>query len=187
MSGESSNNLARSFLESVAGFTADPEGDTPSQDRPARIGTIDALDVGIGLPQVLFDGETVMGVKGYPWLGRRPLAGERVVLMPVGRSYVITGIINDAPPVRYSAGSAVVAIVVTGASLDIPITFPAGRFTVPPILVATIGNNRLNIQAGAITTSGATLRVTNYTPVTTSAATAAYWQATQMTAATAAG
>ena len=93
-----SNDAARAFLQSIAGFTdqAD-EGGTLSQDKPVKIGTVDVAYNGAGLPKVLFDGESLMGVKGYPWINRRPFAGDRVVLLPQGRSYVITGTLGVMP------------------------------------------------------------------------------------------
>ena len=87
----SGNDLARSFLESVAGFTGQSDRVTPSQDKPVKLGTIDPSYSGAGSPQVLFDGESLMGVSGYPYSGTQPVAGDRVVLLPQGRSYVIIG------------------------------------------------------------------------------------------------
>ena len=88
---------ARSFLESVAGYTDAPEAVTPSQDKPPRLGVVDAGYTGSGAPMVLFDGESLMGVKTYPWVGRQPLAGERVVLLAQGRGYVILGTLGTSP------------------------------------------------------------------------------------------
>lgn len=90
--------MARKFLGTIkTGLTA-PSSYTPSQDRPARIGNVDAAYAGTGLAKVLLDGETVMGSKGYSWLGPyEPEAGDRVVLLPVGRGYIIAGLIQTSP------------------------------------------------------------------------------------------
>jgi hypothetical protein len=107
-----SNDDARTFLESVTGFIDDPERDgLKSAQRPVKLGTIDALYNGTGNPKVLFDGETLMGVRTYAWVGRKPRANNRVVLVPQGHTYVILGTINDTiayflsatPPLSLSA------------------------------------------------------------------------------------
>jgi len=82
---------ARTFLEALVGFTDQPAGGpTPSEDRPARIGTVDAAYSGTGPAKVLFDGETVAGTRLYVVM--TPVAAsDRVVLIPVGTGYVILG------------------------------------------------------------------------------------------------
>jgi hypothetical protein len=86
---------ARSFLESVAGFTRDSTADQ-SANAPVKIGTIDVAYAGTGLPKVKFDGESTTSVKAYPFLNSyKPVATDRVVLMPVGNTYVIVGKIDD--------------------------------------------------------------------------------------------
>lgn len=93
--------MARKFLGTIkTGLTA-PSSYTPSQDRPARIGNVDAAYAGTGLAKVLLDGETVMGSKGYAWLNPyAPVAGDRVLLAPVGRGYVIVGSIETSGDVN---------------------------------------------------------------------------------------
>ena len=82
---------ARDFLEALTGYSDAPaDGYTPSKDRPARIGTVDPAYSGTGNAKVTFDGETVMGTRTYVPLVP-VLANDRVVLLPVGRSYVIVG------------------------------------------------------------------------------------------------
>lgn len=56
-----------------------------------RTGTIDS-GYTTGRPRVLFDGESTLGQKTYPYLASyTPAAGNRVLLVPVGRGYVIAG------------------------------------------------------------------------------------------------
>jgi hypothetical protein len=83
---------ARAFLESVAGYTRDSTADA-SANAPVKIGTIDAAYVsGSGNPKVKFDGESTTSVKAYPYLNSYfPVATDRVVLLPVGNTYVIVG------------------------------------------------------------------------------------------------
>lgn len=91
-------SAARSFLDSLAGYTDAPGDVVPSQDKPAKLGTVDAGYTGTGRPMVLFDGESLMGVRTYAWTGRKPRAGERVMLSPVGRGYVIAAVDVQADP-----------------------------------------------------------------------------------------
>jgi len=83
------------FVRAIRSAAETPISDQTSADRVTRLGTIDSAYDGTGLPLVLFDGETLMGVKGYPWIGRKPSADDRVVLTPVGTSYVIAGSVGD--------------------------------------------------------------------------------------------
>lgn len=63
----------------------------PGQCRTNLLGTI-ASSYTSGRPRVLFDGESVLGAKVYPVLGSySPAANDRVLLVPVGTSYVIVG------------------------------------------------------------------------------------------------
>lgn len=102
-----SNDDARNFLESVAGYSDEPQGDTPSQDRPVKMGTVDLSWNGTGKPMVLFDGESLMGVRTYPWVGRTPRPGERVVLLPQGHTYVILGTVGTTPGADMPVGTSI--------------------------------------------------------------------------------
>ena len=86
----SGNDAARAFLESLAGYTNDPQGDAPSHDRPVKLATVSPAYSGTGEAAVKFDGENLMGVRTYVAL--LPVkAGDRVAMLPVGRTYVILG------------------------------------------------------------------------------------------------
>jgi hypothetical protein len=72
------------FLEDVRDYVAED----------AAKHTIGTVDTGYssGRPRVLFDGETVLGGKTYPYLASyTPVASHRVVLAPAGSTYVILG------------------------------------------------------------------------------------------------
>lgn len=72
------------FLDSVRDYVED---DAPQY----AMGTIDSAYAS-GRPRVLFDGETVLGGKLYPYLASyTPVASHRVLLAPAGSSYVILG------------------------------------------------------------------------------------------------
>lgn len=86
---------ARSFLDSVAGYTNGTAGPVSSADKPILIGVIDP-NYTAGLPKVTFDGETALSSRGYAWAsGYSPNPGDRVYLMPVGQSYLIGGSIQS--------------------------------------------------------------------------------------------
>lgn len=105
---------ARTFLEALVGFTDQPaSGPTPSEDRPPRIGTVDATYSGTGPAKVLFDGETIAGTRLYVVM--TPVAAsDRVVLIPVGTSYVILGKLG----VDYGYRLAQTLIFTTGATFS---------------------------------------------------------------------
>ena len=44
--------------------------------------------------RVTFDGEASLSSRAYPWLGTKPPASARVLLLPVGRGYVILGALS---------------------------------------------------------------------------------------------
>jgi len=96
MSGESD---ARALLESFAGFvTRTAAGaDEASQNRPIRLATVAPGYGGTGPVPVIFDGETVAGVRTYLTLAP-VLSGNRVVMLPVGNSYVVLGTVDSQPP-----------------------------------------------------------------------------------------
>lgn len=90
---------ARSFLDSIAGYTDNNPNVAPtSADRPIKLATINPLWTS-GACQVTFDGETLLSGKSYFWLSSyTPVAGQRVVMIPVGQSYVIAGAAIGAVP-----------------------------------------------------------------------------------------
>lgn len=87
---------ALDFLSTVTGIAR--AGDPP----PYRLATIDpAYAVGslndVTLPRVTFDGETTMSTKRYPIVdGYIPSPNQRVLLVPVGRTYMVVGAASHA-------------------------------------------------------------------------------------------
>lgn len=59
-----------------------------------RGGTIDPDYVGTGPARVMFDGETVLSQKSYQFLNVAPRANTRVIMLPIGSTYVILGMVN---------------------------------------------------------------------------------------------
>jgi microcystin-dependent protein len=87
----SGDELALDFLAALRG----PSGaaSTPSSTAATlgpRLATVDAAYSGSGSVPVVFDGESAAGVRVYVALAP-VLAGQRVVLLPVGHTYVILG------------------------------------------------------------------------------------------------
>jgi hypothetical protein len=90
-------DYARTFLRTMAGVSrSTPSKPTnskrlPSADKPARIATIDPAYVS-GSARVIFDGEDALSGKAYSYVSTySPTAGDRVVMIPVGTTYVIVG------------------------------------------------------------------------------------------------
>jgi hypothetical protein len=93
---------ALSFLQSVSGFTQ-AQNSTSSADKPVLIGTIDGSYSPASfpgtLPQVTFDGEDTLSGKRYAVMsGYRPAPADRVVLIPVGTTYLIIGALDEPEP-----------------------------------------------------------------------------------------
>lgn len=84
MSGE---ELALDFLAALRGDAQPPSA---AAMRGPRLGTVDASYGGTGAARVIFDGESAAGLRSYVVL--QPVAvGQRVVLLPVGNTFVILG------------------------------------------------------------------------------------------------
>lgn len=87
---------------------------------------------------------------------------------------------------RMSAGSVTKAgPFAAGSSTSQAITFPAGRFTVAPIVTVTTSRSRINVGVSSVTTTGATLLLENWSTGAEPNSVVLYWQALQMGAAAA--
>lgn len=85
---------ALDFLEALRG---DAQPAPESATRAARLATIAAGYSGSGAAAVIFDGEAVAGLRTYVTLS--PVrAGQRVVLIPVGHTFVILGPVTGGTP-----------------------------------------------------------------------------------------
>lgn len=77
----------RRFLDSVAGYTG-----AATVTRVCRMATVDDAYAGVDRPRVTFDGDVGLSTTGFEWLRPYvPTAGDRVVMLPVGTTYVIAG------------------------------------------------------------------------------------------------
>lgn len=86
-----------SFLDAVSGYAQHESASSAS--RVIRLATIDPAYVATTfpgtLPKVTFDGETVLSGKRYAVMsGYLPRASDRVVLIPVGTTFLIIGSVD---------------------------------------------------------------------------------------------
>lgn len=78
-----------SFLKTLGAYLEAQTADQ-SSNQPALLGTIDSAYAGVGLPRVKFDGEGLTSDKVFAISGSyNPVANDRVVLIPVGTTYMI--------------------------------------------------------------------------------------------------
>lgn len=70
--------------------------------------------------------------------------------------------------------------------VNVAVTFPAGRFTSPPIVLVNADSSRLTASANGVTTTGCNVRVDNWTPGAAGISLLS-WHAVQMSSNTAAG
>lgn len=90
----STNYEPRAFLETVSGLQRGKQ--ESSADKPYLLGVIDPAYTS-GDPKVTFEGELTMSGKQYPFLSSYlPAPSDRVVLAPLGTSYVILGSVGSA-------------------------------------------------------------------------------------------
>lgn len=100
------------FLQSIAGFTQS-QTSQQSENKPFKLGTIDPEYVVSSfpgtLPKVTFDGEPAVSGKLYPVMSPYwPQPSDRVVLAPVGSTYLILGPV-DYDTASYVGGSLKIA------------------------------------------------------------------------------
>jgi hypothetical protein len=80
---------AQGLLELVARYVA------PMIPPRNRMGTIDSGYPGSGWPRVVFDGEATVSAKAYAHVDAyTPAADDRVVLVPVGGTWLIIGSVS---------------------------------------------------------------------------------------------
>ena len=85
----SANDDARALLAAVGDFQDDPMGYRPAADRAPLLAAVDPAYTGTGYPKVTIDGESALTTKTYPFLGSAPRPSSRVLMVPIGRGYLI--------------------------------------------------------------------------------------------------
>lgn len=94
--------------------------------------------------------------------------------------------LNTSTPFAEAFGTGTYPSIGAGASANVAVSFPAGRFTVPPIVFVTPDSSRLTGSYNSITTSGANANLGNWSPGAAGGG-AFSWHAVQMKSASAAG
>lgn len=148
-----------SFLESVAGYAqANFSKEKEPGNRSAKIGTIDPAYVS-GDPRILFDGEDDVSEKAYPFLAPySPRANERVVLLPVGHSYVVLGAIATSPVLQPGWNHIASGEETSNFTIDFTAggLYPAGTFSMLEIRMEpfiSTGNDFVVGQVNSISTA----------------------------------
>lgn len=121
-------------------------------DKSAKIGTIDPAYV-TGDPKILFDGEDVLSEKKYPFLAPySPRANDRVVLIPVGHSYVVLGAIATSPVLQPGWNHIASGEETTDFTIDFTDggRFPAGTFSMLEIRIEPVMVTGNDFIVGAV-------------------------------------
>lgn len=82
----------RKFFEAAREY--DKSADNEESKGWNRCATIDPGYTGSGPARVTFDGETTLSQKTYEFVGTPPNPATRVVMMPIGPTYFIAGMVN---------------------------------------------------------------------------------------------
>lgn len=81
------------LLRDITAFVAATK-EPSSADKPVRLAVVNPSHTS-GWPRVTFEGESTLSGKSYPHVDSySPAAGDRVVLVPVGSTYLIVGAIS---------------------------------------------------------------------------------------------
>lgn len=166
---------ALSFLESVAGYSQNiVKGAQGSAAEPVRLAVIDpfydASSYPIVLPRVTFEGEDTMSDKTYPVVGTYlPQPNHRVVLLPVGHTYVIVGTINTPREILVESRDAAAQVSTTNTAF---VSLSGG-----PVAAINLRKNQrarivvsCNIAVSATGTNGAVMSFRTTGPLGTTAA-----------------
>lgn len=106
----------------------------------------------------------------------------------IAQTAPVAELVSSSQKREAAGGQSTGGTIVSNGVRDVNITFPSGRFTQPPIVMATpLGDEgRLTVSVLSRTTSGASLRVANRSSNTAPVA-AVHWYAVQMTSSSASG
>ena len=158
-----------------------------------RQGTVTAAsdaDVVAGVCTITLGGDITTPIVGVACLSSyTPLVDDTVWVAVNGTDLMVLGRVGSdvASPFATAAGAVTVSVTSAVAGTA-SVSFPAGRFTVAPIVtVAPVGTTLWVAFASAITTSGFTATSRHIDNVSTSASPVVHWHAIQMTATSASG
>lgn len=152
----------RTFLETVIGAAREASAGE-SANRPALLATVDPAYSGSGAPKVTFDGESTLSSKLYAYADSyRPAAGDRVLLVPIGTTYMIVCKVASGET-RTPGGVIALAQITTGqgpitsgqatptdiTGLSVAFTAKAGRYyrtTARVEVQSTILNDAITVE-----------------------------------------
>lgn len=151
----------------------------------ATAGDIDIVTMGTGKTISLVTSKLNMTVTDVTWAGL-PAANNQIVgSLGIGANNKLVRM--TGAPIATAAGTVTTASVINATTgINIPVTFPVGRFSKVPIVTANADSSRLTVSANAITIGGCNLRVDNWS-TGGAAGTTIGWQAMQMTEDSSAG
>lgn len=196
-----------SFLEATVGTSVkDPKFDTVTADTTITAGTkLRVTSTGDLSPtstahgfQIGTDSGANLAMDNNEIMARQngaaaPLYinadGGNIGLGDSASTVSIPGLVNTpGAPIRSAAGTVTTGgAIATGTSRNDTITFPAGRFTVPPQVWVQSTNGRITPAITATSTTSATLNSNNWSPASAPTGILLYWWAVQMTPTTATG
>jgi hypothetical protein len=155
------------FLDAVAGYT---RGTTDSSaDKPIRLAVIDPAYQAFGgfypgsvnPAQVTFEGETTLSGKSYPVAsGFMPQAGNRVYMVPIGNTYLITGNVTNAAAQGFYAKAGSIGVELGGGSyfdVDGGLSLDTDAYIGGDLVVDGIGARIFKWKAGATSRVNATV------------------------------
>lgn len=139
---------ALTFLESVSGYTKAQQNG--SADKPLRLGVIDPAYVTATfpgtLPKVTFDGESTLSAKQYAVMSNYlPTASDRVVLVPVGTTYLIIGALDSDASARVGGSLAVAGAATVGGTLGVTGATTLGALTATSVTGTSLTLGGLSI------------------------------------------
>jgi hypothetical protein len=124
---EGLNVTPLSFMDSVMGLAAiAAQTDQGSAAEPIRLAVVDPAYVAYTypttLPKVTFEGEDTLTTKRYPVVGSYlPQPNDRVVMIPVGHTFVIIGSLST-PPAPITDQATTTAVVTTASTSYVSLT-----------------------------------------------------------------
>jgi len=140
------------FLDFITGYVA--EDRESAGTRAPKLGNIASDYVGSsGLPRVRFDGDTVTSPNGFQFIkSYRPQANDRVLMIPVGTSYVIVGPTNSNTNTN--------TLFQASADLTVATSVTTQPFTLGTVVIADPGvPYRVELFAGLDATSTGTWKL----------------------------
>ena len=105
-----SQEKALELLQAIGGFSA-----TQNASQPIKLAVVDptytASTYPGTLPKVTFDGESSLSTKRYPAMSPYlPVASDRVVMLPIGGTYLIAGALDTDASVRVGGDLSVTGV-----------------------------------------------------------------------------